>query len=383
MEARLDTQPETLTRRRRRWPWMTAAFVAAWLVLELGARVVVWRQGPEAHEPLSRLYQPHPYRVYALVPGAQGLGGRIAINAGGFRGPELTVEKPPGTLRIVCLGESATFGDAVTTNGGTYPAHLERRLRAQLAGRPMGPARIEVINAGVPGYTSLESLIHFESRVLDYAPDIALWHHGLNDAVFLAHFREFATDYTHARCVFRTPRVRLWERSALLTLVLPGQRALMSPYHPRVLRSLAQLTFTEPGRLTVSADEQGRCFDPARLETFARNVRNFVYVARGQNVVPVLATAVCAPEPACFAEVVGQVNERIRAVAAQRGVRCVDVARALPWCEELYEADGMPTAEGLARMGRVFAEALVGEHVVDEAITREVGQVGNLPDFGF
>lgn len=35
---------------------------------------------------------------------------RVRINSFGLRGKEFSLNKSPGTLRIVCLGESATFG---------------------------------------------------------------------------------------------------------------------------------------------------------------------------------------------------------------------------------------------------------------------------------
>ena len=40
---------------------------------------------------------------------------------------------------------------------------------------------IEVINAGVPGYTSWETLINFQFRVLDIEPDLIIIYHGTND----------------------------------------------------------------------------------------------------------------------------------------------------------------------------------------------------------
>ena len=38
---------------------------------------------------------------------------RIRINNLGFRGRDLSERKPPGTFRILCLGDSYTFGDHV------------------------------------------------------------------------------------------------------------------------------------------------------------------------------------------------------------------------------------------------------------------------------
>ena len=76
----------------------------------------------------------------------------IALNEDGFREVELT-PKAPGAFRIVCMGDSWTFGANVGQDE-SYPA----RLRSLLAGAaPAG--QFEVLNLGVLGYTSFQGRV--------------------------------------------------------------------------------------------------------------------------------------------------------------------------------------------------------------------------------
>src|SRR5581483_9589065 len=72
----------------------------------------------------------------------------LTINSEGFhQADEIPVIKPESTLRVLCLGESTTFG---TNDESNYPAFLGRLLRQSAKGY----RSYEVINAGVPGWVS-------------------------------------------------------------------------------------------------------------------------------------------------------------------------------------------------------------------------------------
>jgi lysophospholipase L1-like esterase len=108
----------------------------------------------------------------------------IAIDALGFRGTEVAVAKSPGTSRVVCLGDSTTFGSwrqgAYDVRYDTsYPAELARRFDAD-----PGP-RVEVVNAGVMGYTVAHVLRLFVTRVARLAPDVVVVRIGNNDHALL------------------------------------------------------------------------------------------------------------------------------------------------------------------------------------------------------
>lgn len=93
----------------------------------------------------------------------------IRINSHGFRGEEIASVKPPGGVRIACIGASATFCRESSTNAATWPARLEAALRAAYP-----DLRIEVINAGVPGYVLETARKNLVQRVLPLDPDIVI-----------------------------------------------------------------------------------------------------------------------------------------------------------------------------------------------------------------
>lgn len=121
----------------------------------------------------------NPYLRTALVPGIRFQTGpiHIDVNSLGFRGSEIAVPKPPGVLRLFAIGESTTFGwKGVRSHEEAWPALLEAKLRAAYPGR-----QFEVVNAGVPGYTSIEQRINFMLRISHLEPDAILIYHGNND----------------------------------------------------------------------------------------------------------------------------------------------------------------------------------------------------------
>jgi lysophospholipase L1-like esterase len=96
--------------------------------------------------------------------------------------------KPPGTIRIVCLGDSVTFGYRVPVvwpdrpteydpDWLPYPMLLEKHLRAANPGR-----NIEVITMAVPGYTSHQGLAWLRHDIARLQPDLLTVSFGWNDA---------------------------------------------------------------------------------------------------------------------------------------------------------------------------------------------------------
>ncbi|HKE01777.1 MAG TPA: hypothetical protein VKE69_12250, partial [Planctomycetota bacterium] len=65
----------------------------------------------------------------------------VTTNRLGFRDREFDVEKKPGEIRILCVGDSFTYGQGVR-NDDAWPQVLERRIRDRI-GDP-----VEVINGG-------------------------------------------------------------------------------------------------------------------------------------------------------------------------------------------------------------------------------------------
>lgn len=102
----------------------------------------------------------------------------IHINSLGFRGREVSLQKPSDTCRIAAVGESSTFGMSDDENS-PYPAQLQKDLNLKKAGH--FPYDFEVINAGVEKYFSWQILRHFKKDVIPMKPDIVIFYMGWND----------------------------------------------------------------------------------------------------------------------------------------------------------------------------------------------------------
>ena len=97
-------------------------------------------------------------------------------NALGFRGPDRELEKPPGTFRIVGVGDSLTYGSGIRLTGRLRPVPYEAtflaRIEAALAAR--GGPPVEAINLGLPGYGPEPEALMLRHYGLHYRPDLVL-----------------------------------------------------------------------------------------------------------------------------------------------------------------------------------------------------------------
>jgi len=100
----------------------------------------------------------------------------ISLNSQGFRDEEFSAAKRPSAFRIICLGDSWTFG----TNVGqeeTYPQQLQKLLKQEFP-----EADFEVLNLGVLGYSSYQGLELIKHHGMNLAPDLLVIGYAMNDA---------------------------------------------------------------------------------------------------------------------------------------------------------------------------------------------------------
>jgi len=130
--------------------------------------------------------QPDRELFWAPVPGFQDRfrGKETTINALGLRGAEISVPKPTTKKRILCFGDSITFGYGVSDRE-SYPF---------LLGELLSPRGVEVVNAGVTGYSSYQVLRLARRLARTLEPDIALFLVGWNDGTLRP-----VDDQTYAR----------------------------------------------------------------------------------------------------------------------------------------------------------------------------------------
>lgn len=95
-------------------------------------------------------------------------------NSFGLRDIEFSLTKAPGSFRIVCLGDSVTYGEGVSFEN-TYEQLLERKLRAR-------GIDANVINAGIGSHRAWQGLERLEKDVIRFHPDVVAVSFGLNEA---------------------------------------------------------------------------------------------------------------------------------------------------------------------------------------------------------
>ena len=108
-------------------------------------------------------------------------GSTIHINIEGFRGPEITKDKPENTFRVFVVGGSSTLGVGVLDNE-TSSAYLQEEYNKAGLG-----FNVEVINAGISSAWSATETSMIKERLVNYDPDLIIVYDGWNDLFYQQH----------------------------------------------------------------------------------------------------------------------------------------------------------------------------------------------------
>jgi lysophospholipase L1-like esterase len=159
------------------WRWLAGALVALALAALCGEALVRATGALDAGPVPRRLLERGsggglPYR---LRPGERlrVLGRDVRVSSLGLRGPEAAARPPPGSRRVLVLGDSVAFGWGLD-EAESYPAALAEALR----GRGLAA---EVLNAGVPGYSTADEAALHRELAPALAPDLVVLAVSLND----------------------------------------------------------------------------------------------------------------------------------------------------------------------------------------------------------
>lgn len=125
------------------------------------------------------IYQPHPTIGYTFIPNIEATYTHffewettIKTNSEGWRDNEHTIEKPSGTYRIACIGDSYTVNLEVEMEDN-YPKTLERILNKKAS------PKIEILNFSADGTGTEAHYLMFKEYALKYKPDMVI--HSVHD----------------------------------------------------------------------------------------------------------------------------------------------------------------------------------------------------------
>jgi len=101
----------------------------------------------------------------------------INVNSHGLRGPEISIEKPENTYRVIIIGGSTTFGHGSSSDDTTIPAFVQKKFDKENLSK-----NIQVINAGVNSLYSFTETYHIKNKLMKFNPDLIVNYGGGNDA---------------------------------------------------------------------------------------------------------------------------------------------------------------------------------------------------------
>jgi len=268
----------------------------------------------------------------------------------------------------VCLGASTTFGGGLLDWREAYPARLQGELHAR------GLAHVRVVNAGVSGYTSWETLANYLFRASDLEPDLVIVYHAVNDLV--ARLTWPPETYRSDNSAFRSPASQvhwpaLYEHSDALRMLAIDAGWLVP--HSRLDRLFGGRAEWHIGSRAFDDDELRRVLAANPPRYFERNLRRLARAAHDDGArVLFLTFARCSGFPdqrestsPAFAEAFAEMNASLRAVAAATQSPLYDLAADYPdECALFLDAVHM-NAEGCAHLARRIAEALVRLSLVE------------------
>jgi lysophospholipase L1-like esterase len=185
------------------------SFLALLAAVEIGTRltmshvssldlfvVTTQQKAQVADEKQSGIFEGDPLLLWRLKPNLDRAVWDFTVlstNAKHLRSEhvgETVGAKQPGTIRIVCLGDSVTFGFRVPVvwperpteydpEWLPFPMLLEKQLRAANPDR-----KIEVVTMAVPGYSSHQGLAWLRRDIDELQPDLLVASFGWNDTSF-------------------------------------------------------------------------------------------------------------------------------------------------------------------------------------------------------
>lgn len=346
--------------------WIVITFA----LLEIGTRLLVRFTVPEVErlayvgsaEEIQQAKQAFvnvPFLGYTLSPNSPT--SEDTINAMGFRGDPISVDKPTGTYRILALGGSTTYGYNIIDER-TWPARLQSILREDY-----GYENIEVINGGVPNYNTWHSYINFSFRGLELDPDLVIVYHAINDAIIMNSVPPgcwrgenlslglgAAIDVMSSAAPQSTLPRSAFQRYMAINLGWMENPMIINPF--RSARSTTE-------HLCANAESSSE-ITANSPHYFERNIRNLIAVAEANDVDVMLSTWASywsqgEPSGVDYIDTTLTLNDVIREIADSTGVYLVDLARDLEFEPYFWGPDGIhQTDEGTIMQARIYADAI-------------------------
>jgi len=310
-----------------------------------------------------RIFEGDPLLFWRLLPDLHDVvwdATRLSTNAQGIRYGSPLGPKPAGTFRIVCVGDSVTFGYRVPrvfirrpreeAEWLPYPALVEKWLRAANPGRS-----IEVIPLATPGYSSHQGLAWLRRDIGWLKPDVVTVCFGWND-------------------IDR----RGWSDAQVMNTSWPHVTARWAVAHSQALLHLTAWLRSARVRGGVAPPDTVRRVSPER---FVDNELAMARLARSHGAAPVLIGAVYRDRVAHPPEGDWIAADRamLRDAAREEGVAYLEVKEltedAYPGNARLFEEHIHPNHRGHRVLAAALLAFLRDQRLLDGLVAPDVPAV--------
>jgi hypothetical protein len=307
------------------------------------------------------LFSRHVFPQKELV--ADGWNGKWPINEKGYRGPDFTIAKPEGTIRIIFYGGSAVF-DPWSPGEKDWPRRVENILRQN------GFPNVEVINAGIPGHASFDSFGRFFAEGHTFDPDYVVLYNAWNDIKYFRSevplLRQFSPliPFSDPRLNYQGPIDRFLSEHSQFYVRLRDR------YYHWKLR-IGPEGQKPPGEYVSEIGELG-------LKQYRLNVEMFVDLAHNIGTVPILMTQArlitqnntedqrarihyeyqLLTHQALY-ETFKKTDEVIYDVAKEKDVFLIDVSQPLTGRSELFMDSVHLTDKGAEELATITAQEIM------------------------
>ena len=355
-------------------------------MVELAVRIFLPYNSPDTVRENTLRYRPAVFAVHMLKsnqdvevekawgnkPSSSISASRFEINERGYRGRSFEIDKPDRHCRIVVMGGSAVF-DPRAEEGHDWPHLIESYLRQA------GVQNVDVLNAGVPGHASFDSVGKLLSQVWMFEPDYVLFYNAWNDIKYWTELSpedsllEVLEPYDPRQDPFRSYRNgldRLLSRSQIYVKL-------------RTKYFIWTADVGTEGR--TSSEELSDSYSRVGPRQYRLGVEMFVEAARTIGATPVLLTQATlvnesnTPEELerisfNYAELThealirafSECNEIVRSVALEKDVDLFDVAKTFSGDRSILADHVHLSTEGSPALAEAIASFLIDRLAVCE-----------------
>lgn len=330
--------------------------VVGFAVMEVGLRVrQAWFQSAAISRGVEDFYILDT-RLNLRVPRAGFRSARLNINSLGFRGAEMSPEKPAGTLRVAFLGASTTFCAEVSSDEMAWPYQVERLLRQDNPG-----LAVQSVNAGVPGYTLASIRRNLEVRVAPLRPDIIVIYEATNDLSSNSNLAAEAAGITVARDAVEHSWLR--DNSLFAYLVHKNLMVMLRQWRSdsetgKLSIPSEQLTPNYARELTALVQSAKRVTEHVVLLTFSTRMRAEQSPEELKRAGITALYYASHRRPEDLVRDFAAYNETMRRVARAEQVPVIEVAERIP-ADAVHFVDSVHFSDaGATVMARIVAEGI-------------------------